>query len=89
MDEESKMMDVELGAPLENVAVPLADPVKVALTEKVGGEDEADGKGKGKGKKEKKEQPRAVGCIPLFFKYATPVDMLYMLFGTVAAMITG
>lgn len=40
-------------------------------------------------KEEKKEKARTVGTAKLLLKYATPLEMLYMFLGTIAAIVTG
>ena len=43
----------------------------------------------GKKEKEEVEKPKTVGTCKLMFKYATPLDLLYMFLGTVSAIVCG
>lgn len=51
-----------------------------------GGKEENDVSSNKDGKKEK---PKTVGLIKLFFKYATKLEVLYMLLGTCFAIVAG
>ncbi|CAN0102225.1 unnamed protein product [Pylaiella littoralis] len=74
-------------------------PAVVAMDKEatvVDGVDNGDGANGGAGdkehkkkEKEEKKKARTVGTAKLLFKYATPLEMLYMFLGTIAAIVTG
>lgn len=101
MNEETKIGDLKAAASKGGhtsgstyaTALVTAEAVKEsglkAQTTEKGDSNDGKEEGKDEDKKKKKEKKKTVPLCTLFFRYATYTDMAMMLFGTIAAIITG
>lgn len=79
------MDNVESGEVAAPYPVTAGDTKPVATAEK----DVVAKEGDDEGKDDKKEKAKSVGTAKLLFKYATPLEILYMFLGTCAAVVCG